>query len=97
MDLRLNYLLSNILDGPYGVDDVAGYSRVDLLPYMPDCLEKDFCIVLDDYNRNGEKNTVRCIKEILSAHHIEYFETVYKGTQDLYVLVSKDWKFLCTL
>ncbi len=85
------------LDGPYGTNVPAGYSRADILAYLPDCLEENFCIVLDDYERNGEKNTVKCIQEIMTEHHIEYFETVYRGTQDLYLLASKEWKFLCTL
>lgn len=85
------------LDGPYGTDESVGYSRVDILNYIPECLNDDFCIILDDFNRNGEKNTMQRMKEILSVHHIKFFETVYRGMKDLYVLTSENWKFLCTL
>ena len=46
------------IDGPYG--DATGqipFSRVDLIPHLPGCLAKSFCIVIDDFQRQGEKNT----------------------------------------
>lgn len=85
------------LDAPYGTNERYGYSRVDILNYLPACLEKSFCIVLDDYNRFGEKNTVECIKTILKENNIHFAEAVYRGSQDMYLLVSSDLKFLCTL
>lgn len=85
------------LDGPYGTDERFGYSRIDILPYLPGCLEKSFCIVIDDYNRWGEKNTVEYIKAALRKANIHFAEAVYKGTQDMYLMASEDWKFLCTL
>lgn len=85
------------LDGPYGTDDVNGYSRVDILEILPQCLEEQFCIVLDDFNRAGEKNTVNVIRNILRECGISYWEKVYRGNKDLYLLVSRDWKFLCSL
>lgn len=85
------------IDAPYGTDERYGYSRIDIVNYLPDCLAKSFCIVLDDYNRWGEKNTVEYIKAILRQNNIRYCETVYRGAQDMYMLVSPDWKYLCTL
>ena len=85
------------LDGPYGTDERFGYSRIDILPYLPECLEKSFCIVIDDYNRWGEKNTVERIKMALRRANIHFEEAVYRGTQDMYLLASEDLKFLCTL
>lgn len=85
------------IDAPYGTDERYGYSRIDIVNYLPDCLAESFCIVLDDYNRWGEKNTVEYIKAILSKNNIKFCEAVYRGTQDMYMLVSPDWKYLCTL
>lgn len=85
------------IDAPYGTDDKYGYSRIDIVNYLPGCLAKSFCIVLDDYNRHGEKNTVEYIKTILKQNNILFCEAVYRGTQDVYILVSPDWKYLCTL
>lgn len=85
------------LDGPYGTDERFGYSRIDILPYLPGCLEESFCIVIDDYNRWGEKNTVEYIKAALRKANIRFAEAVYRGTQDMYLMASMDLKFLCTL
>lgn len=40
------------IDGPWGSE---GISRIDILSHIPQCLEKNFCIMLDDYERDGEK------------------------------------------
>jgi hypothetical protein len=85
------------IDAPYGVDDKNGLSRFDIINYVPDCLEHSFCIVLDDYNRWGEKNTIGLLKSKLNESHIDFCETVYRGNQDMYLIASKDLKFLCTL
>lgn len=85
------------LDGPYGTNDPYGFSRVDILHFIPECLEKSFCIVMDDFERYGEKNTVGCIKAILRENGIAYAETVYRGEQDMYLIMSTDLKYLCTL
>jgi hypothetical protein len=85
------------LDGPYGTNDKNGYSRFDILGYLPECLEQSFCIVLDDYERWGEKNTVELIKTKLISNNIEVCETVYKGAKDMYLICSSDLQFLCTL
>lgn len=85
------------IDGPYGTSEEGGYSRIDIVNHLPECLAKSFCIIVDDYERWGEKNTVTCIKAILKNGGIDYAEAVYKGNQDMYILVSTDLKFLCTL
>ncbi len=43
------------IDGPWGSE---GIFRVDILPYIPKCLKKSWCILIDDYERDGEKNLV---------------------------------------
>lgn len=85
------------LDGPYGTDDPNGFSRIDILNFLPECLNSSFCIILDDYERYGEKNTVKCIKAKLQENHIPFCEAVYRGTNDMYLLASADLQFLCTL
>lgn len=85
------------LDGPYGTDEQYGFSRIDILEFLPGCLNKSFCIIVDDYNRYGEKNTMEVVKDILKQHQINFVETVYSGEQDMYLLASADLKYLCTL
>lgn len=44
------------IDAPIGTD--LEYSRRDVLELLPDILEKDFVILMDDANRQGERNTI---------------------------------------
>lgn len=85
------------LDGPYGTDEQYGFSRIDILQFLPECLNKSFCTVGDDYNRYGEKNTMEVVKSILKQYQIEFVEAVYRGEQDMYLLASADLNYLCTL
>lgn len=85
------------LDGPYGTNEPGGFSRVDILALLPQCLEPRFCLVMDDYERHGEQNTVNCIRAALRESGIAFAETVYRGEQDLYLIASADLKYLCTL
>ncbi|MBR1729657.1 MAG: hypothetical protein IJ728_09065 [Selenomonadaceae bacterium] len=87
------------IDGPYGFD-VSGTipcARIDILPYLPSCLNESFCIVIDDFERQGEQNTVKIIKNILMQNNIKFSEGVYSGSKDLYLLSSEDLSWLCTM
>jgi len=80
------------IDAPFG-GDANIYARVDLLKLIPGCLKKSFIILLDDFDRKGEKNTVKQLEEILKKHNIEFSKGVYGGSKDTCILVSKDLKF----
>lgn len=43
------------IDGQYDIEEPDGISRVDILKILPPCLMEQFCIVIDDYDRFGEK------------------------------------------
>ncbi|MCH5261127.1 MAG: hypothetical protein J1F18_15375 [Lachnospiraceae bacterium] len=82
------------IDGPWGS---KGISRKDILPYIPECLEDSFCILLDDYGREGEKNMISELEKILKDNGIEYHKRVYHGDKQFCLIVSKDNLFLCSL
>ena len=92
----LNYSLI-LIDGPFGGGGVL--SRRDTLPLIPQILEKDFVIMIDDCGRPGEIKLVHDLKNKLSEHFIDYAEGFYKGVnkKDLFVIVSKNLKFLTSL
>ena len=58
------------IDGPYG-DKADRFSRVDVLSILPECLEKDFAILMDDCNRAAERHTAEAIKARLTECGIE--------------------------
>lgn len=73
------------------------YFRVDVIEHMPSILQKDFVILVDDFERAGEKNMVRLLKDKLDENGIPYAEAKYSGLKDIYVIVSEKWRFLTTM
>lgn len=82
------------IDGPWGSD---GISRVDILPYIPRCLKRSWCVLVDDYGRAGEKNMVYELEKILKEHTIRYRKKAYGTYHQLCLLTSEDNPFLCSL
>lgn len=85
------------IDGPIGWDKPYKHSRRDILDILPEALEDSFVIIMDDYNRKGEKATIAEIEEVLKKNKIEYFKGIYPGMTDCCVLTSADNKFFCTM
>lgn len=82
------------IDGPNGSNQE--YSRMDILDILPDCLNEQFIILLDDCNRIGEKRTIELIEKKLDASNIKYCSSYkYRGRTDVYICVSEDLEFLC--
>ena len=82
------------IDGPWGSDI---YSRMDILNYIPSILNDSFAILVDDYNRYGEKAMVRELTKILKNNGIEYDMGMYSGEKDMLIIMSKDYKYLISL
>ena len=75
------------IDAPLG-GDLKVYSRVDVLSILPECLEEDFVIMLDDYNRSGERGTVKEMLACLNVHKIPYRTHAYAGEKTVYLICS---------
>lgn len=84
------------IDGPFGFLSKE-YARMDILELLPDCLEKSFVIMIDDYEREGEKNTINLVKKILDNASVPYAFGNYEGQKHAAILTSSDLKFLCSL
>lgn len=84
------------IDAPIG-SDMKEFSRVDILSLLPNCLEKNFIIVIDDAERIGEKNTILMIKKVLNDYRIEYTTGVYKGEKDTGVICSRSNSYITTM
>jgi hypothetical protein len=84
------------IDGPFGFD-AKKYSRIDTLELMPRCLESSFVIMIDDYNRQAEQNTVKELTALLSRNNIDTYGGSYRGRKTSHLIATSDYKFLCTL
>lgn len=81
------------IDAPFGFNAKI-YSRIDILELLPDCLELSFVILVDDYNRKGEQNTVAEIKKKLTEHEIPFCFGEYAGQKNSCIIASENLKFL---
>lgn len=84
------------IDAPLGANAKI-YARIDVLEILPECLEEDFVIVIDDYNRKGEKNTVNEIERILKKDNISYCKGIYYGEKECMIISSEKLKFVCSM
>lgn len=84
------------IDGPFGYD-MPEVARIDSLELIPDMLSDSFAIMLDDFNRSGEKRLAEMLKERLDSACIEYKTGEYRGEKTTYIIASKDLGFLCSL
>jgi len=80
------------IDGPFG-GDMKNYSRIDTLSLIPKNISESFVIIMDDYNRIQEQNTV---KEILNSLN-NPVAGVYSGQKDTCLICSADLRFLASL
>ena len=83
-----------IVDGPYGSNR---YSRSQIIEFIPNFLADSFCIIIDDYNRKGEKDTAKEVCNILKNNNIHFHKVVYTGLKKHCVICSEDLFFLTTL
>ena len=84
------------IDAPLGGEAIV-YARIDILELLPDCLAESFIIVVDDFNRQGEKNTVKVLEKTLKEYSIAYKKGVYSGQKDCLIICSEDLEFVCSM
>lgn len=83
-----------LIDAPFGS---PRYSRSQILNIIPDCLSDSFCIIMDDYNRNGEQETINELKDILRHNRIEFNEKCFSYSKQHYLICSIDNNFLISI
>lgn len=84
------------IDAPLG-GDMKQYSRIDILRMMPNCLSKDFTIMIDDTERSGEMNTVKEMKHCLMENNFAYQCGQYCGEKDCVILCAAHLGFLSSM
>ena len=82
------------IDAPIGCPH---HSRRDIIDLLPDILEQSFVIIMDDYDRTGEKETIEEIGNTLNKYNIEFVQSTYSGLKDVCIITSKNYKFLSSL
>lgn len=86
-----------IVDGPFGFSENTIYSRPQIIELINGCISKDFVIIIDDYERTGEQNTVKEIFELFNTNHIDFVYTVYSTVKSHILITVPKFHFLTTL
>lgn len=84
-----------IVDAPFGSER---YSRSQVISMVAKNIQADhFCIIIDDFDRQGEKETCGKLEEKFTIEGIKYFEGIYSGLKDCKIYCSEDMKYLISL
>lgn len=84
-----------LIDGPWGSPH---YSRSNIIELINDHLLSDECIIImDDYNRLGEKETVEEIKNLWKKNERPFITGYYNGEKDVVIVASEKYKYLESL
>lgn len=83
-----------VVDGPFGS---SHYSRSQAIDLCKDNLSESFCVIIDDSERIGEKETVEEIKTVLKEKNIDFSFVDYSSVKTHTLICSKNLSFLTTL
>ncbi|GHV17513.1 hypothetical protein FACS189425_03930 [Clostridia bacterium] len=87
-----------IIDAPYGFQAKPNSpARIDVLPFIPECLTENFVILLDDFNRTGEQEMLKLLLSKLGSNSVQYQTGIYSGQKDTMLVSGGSLGFLCTM
>jgi hypothetical protein len=80
-----------IIDGPNGL---SSNSRFDINKIAERFLSNEqFVIIMDDYQRKGEQETMNTLMSILQSKGITFHHKVFKGSKSQMMIVSDKYKY----
>ncbi len=83
------------LDAPFGS---KRYSRIQILDMLPEKLNKNnFCILMDDSQREGEKDTIKEVLTLLENSNIPCKTNEFKGETNQFLICSPNNSFLLSI
>lgn len=89
-----------IIDGPQGyivengVSRFLDYPRSNVWQLIQNNLAEDFIIIMDDFERQGEQNTMNELKDLLRKNDLEFFEHSCFGMDYQNGIFSQKYRFL---
>lgn len=86
-----------IVDGPFGFGEDTVYSRPQIIELSKHCLKENFIIIIDDYDRQGEKNTVNEVLKNFKTAGIDVVTREYGSIKKHFLITVPNNKFLTTL
>ena len=94
-DLATEQFNLYIVDGPFGTPD---YSRFDIHHFVKNIKqEHPFIIIIDDYNRSGEKQTAQALLDTLKSNNVAFTTGTYLGGKEQLIITSPNYQFVTSL
>jgi hypothetical protein len=84
-----------IIDGPIGT---SNYSRFDIVNLAAKfSKDSEFIILLDDYERNGEKETGEELLHTLNRLGINFTFKEFQGNKSVLVIATEKYKYITSV
>ena len=84
-----------LVDGPNGS---YHYSRYDIVKLASNFETEDqFIIMIDDYDRQGERETVMDLRFVFKQQNRKVYENIYKGNKSVIVIATEKYKLATSL
>jgi len=84
-----------IVDGPFGSDN---YSRYDIVLLTEKLTANDeFIIIIDDYDREGEKQTVEELVKMFDKKEINFHKGIYTGIKTVLIIATEKYRYIKSL
>ncbi len=84
-----------LIDGPFGSDNISRYEIVELSKKFK--IGDEFIIIMDDYNRIGEQNTINKLLDVLNSKGITFYSNIYSGLKSVFILGTEKYKHVRSL
>jgi len=78
-----------LIDGPNGT---PRWSRLACLQFIPDHLAREFLIILDDYERPGERETAVLIRDSLESKGLQISEECILSNKHQLMLATEAYR-----
>jgi hypothetical protein len=86
-----------IVDGPFGYAPDTVYSRPQIIEIAKNNVEENFVIIIDDFDRTGEKNTTKELFDFFDQENIQYVYQEYGSLKKHLLITTPKQKFLTSL
>lgn len=84
-----------IIDGPFGAARYSRYQICDLAQKFEN--DDEFMILIDDYNRQGEKDTANDLMEILKNKKITFWTGYYSGNKGQILIATSKYRYATSM
>lgn len=84
-----------IVDGPFGAERFSRYDICVLAERLDPTSE--FIIIFDDYERQGEKDTVYDLISYFHSKHIHIYTGIYTGKKTQIIITTAKYRFITSM